>query len=177
MPSAPRGIPQVEVAFDIDANGILNVSAKDMATGKEQKITITGASGLDKHEVEKMVHEAEGHADEDKKKKEVIELRNQLDTLIYSTEKLLTENRAKLPEDEIKAVEEALAEAKKTVSEDQKDADVLKKAMDGINSASHKIAEELYKKASAQPGAQGAQSGAGAGQGEVVDAEVVDDKK
>ncbi|MBI5887221.1 MAG: molecular chaperone DnaK [Deltaproteobacteria bacterium] len=182
LPPAPRGIPQVEVAFDIDANGILNVSAKDMATNKEQRITITASSGLVKDEVEKMVKEAERNAEDDKKKKEVIETRNQLDSLVYSTEKLLTENRAKLSEDDIKAVEEAVAEAKKTIETHADDNEALKKAIEKINAASHKMAEEMYKKASAEqaqaPGA-GAHEHAGAGEKDktVVDAEVVDEEK
>jgi len=176
IPPAPRGIPQIEVAFDIDANGILNVSAKDMATAKEQKITITASSGLVKDEVEKMVREAEGHADEDKKRKEVIETRNQLDSLIYSTEKLLNENRDKLSAEDIKAVEEAVAEARKTVEAEEHDAAPLKQAIERISKASHRLAEEMYKKATASQAAGSAGKEAGAKEGEVVDAEVVDDK-
>ncbi|TAN61012.1 molecular chaperone DnaK [bacterium] len=190
LPSAPRGVPQVEVAFDIDANGILNVSAKDLATSKEQKITITASSGLIKDEVEKMVKDAEKNADEDKKRKELIETRNQLDSLVYSTEKLLHENKAKLSEGDVKAVEEAVAEAKKTIETHAEDLAALKAAIEKINTASHKIAEEMYKKASAEQagagqGAPGAPHGhehehgqaQGGGQGTVVDAEVVDEKK
>ncbi len=176
LPPAPRGVPQVEVAFDIDANGILNVSAKDLATNKEQKITITASSGLNKDEVEKMVHEAEGHAEEDKKKRETIETRNQLDSLVYSTEKLLNENRPKLPEADIKPVEEAIAEGKKAL--EQAEAEPLKAAIEKINTASHKLAEVMYKSASSgQAEAAGEQQGAGEKQGEVVDAEVVDEQK
>ncbi|MBI1912088.1 MAG: molecular chaperone DnaK [Deltaproteobacteria bacterium] len=177
IPSAPRGVPQVEVAFDIDANGILNVSAKDLATNKEQKITITASSGLVKDEVEKMVKEAEAHAEDDKKRKEVIETRNQLDSLVYSTEKLLNENRAKVPDEDAKAVEEALAEGKKAL--EQNELEPLKEALGKINAASHKVAEVMYKSAAeAQQGAPqagGAQEGAK--QGDVVDAEVVDEQK
>ncbi len=174
LPPAPRGVPQIEVAFDIDANGILNVSAKDLATSKEQKITITASSGLARDEVEKMVKEAEGHAEEDKKRKESIETRNQLDTLIYSTEKLVNENRAKLPEADVKAVEEAVAEARKSL--DSNDAEVLKGAIGKITSASHKVAELLYQTATTAAGA--AEAGKEGGkEGEVVEAEVVDDKK
>jgi len=173
IPPAPRGIPQIEVAFDIDANGILNVTAKDMATGKEQKITITASSGLAKDEVEKMVKEAEGHADEDKKRKELIETRNQLDSLIYSTEKLVNENRAKLPEADVKAIEEAVAEAKKSL--DSNDIEALKGAMGKITSASHKVAELLYQTATAGAGAEAGKEGGK--QGDVVEAEVVDEKK
>lgn len=179
LPPAPRGIPQVEVQFDIDANGILNVSAKDLATNKEQKITITASSGVAKDEVDKMVREAEGHAEEDRKKKEAIEARNQLDSLIYSTEKLLSENKAKLSEADVLAVEEAVSEGKKTLESEGHDLSAMKHATEKINAASHKIAEEMYKKASTgeASGAAG-QGGAEAGkQGTVVEAEVVDENK
>ena len=182
LPPAPRGVPQVEVTFDIDANGILNVSAKDVATGKEQNITITASSGLAKDEVENMVKEAEAHADEDKKRRELIENRNQLDSLVYSTEKLLTENREKLPEADAQAVTDAIAEAKKAVESD--DIEKIKTALSSLTSASHKIAEVMYKQTAGAPGA-GAPGGAAgepggaeaAGEGEVVDAEVVDEDK
>ncbi len=173
IPPAPRGMPQVEVAFDIDANGILNVTAKDLATSKEQKITITSTSGLAKDEVEKMVKEAEGHAEEDRKRKELVETRNQLDSLIYSTEKLLTENRAKIPDSDAREVEEAVAEAKKALDKDELGA--LKEAINRINTASHKIAEVMYKTATAGQGA--APQAGGEKQGDVVEAEVVDDKQ
>ncbi|MFQ5441126.1 MAG: molecular chaperone DnaK [Thermodesulfobacteriota bacterium] len=183
IPPAPRGIPQIEVAFDIDANGILNVSAKDTATGKVQNITITASSGLSKDEVEKMVKEAEGHADEDKERKELIDTRNQLDGLVYSTRKLLNENKDKLPEPEVKTAEEAIEEGRKALEGD-KDIAELKKAVEAITAVSNKLAEEMYKKASeaqAQAGAEapGApEEGAGGKEeGEVVDAEVVDDKE
>ncbi len=173
IPPAPRGMPQIEVTFDIDANGILNVSAKDLATNKEQKITITASSGLTKDEVERMVKEAESHAEEDKKKRELIEQRNQLDSLIYSTEKLLNENRGKLSEQDIKAVEDALKEGKDALGKE--DIGAIKSAIDKINSVSHRMAEVMYKQATtggqAQAGAQGGEK-----QGEVVEAEVVDDK-
>ncbi|MBI5469659.1 MAG: Hsp70 family protein, partial [Deltaproteobacteria bacterium] len=177
IPSAPRGVPQVEVAFDIDANGILNVSARDLATNKEQKITITASSGLVKDEVEKMVKDAEAHAEEDKKNRELIETRNQLDSLIYSTEKLLHENKEKIPADDAKAVEDALADGKKALESHEIGA--LKGAIEKINTASHKMAEVMYKAASAAaPPPGGAPHGeAGPPQGDVVEAEVVDEKK
>ncbi|MFQ5736122.1 MAG: molecular chaperone DnaK [Thermodesulfobacteriota bacterium] len=179
IPSAPRGVPQVEVAFDIDANGILNVSARDLATNKEQKITITASSGLDKDEVENMVKDAEGHAEEDKKRRELIETRNQLDSLVYSTGKLLDENREKLPAEDITPVEEAIAEGKKAL--EQEELEPLKAAIEKINTASHKLAEVMYKSASAAqeaaPEAGAEQPGAEEKQGEVVDAEVVDEQK
>src|SRR4029077_13373646 len=113
IPPAPRGVPQIEVTFDIDANGIVTVSAKDLGTGKEQKITITSSSGLSKDDINKMVREAESHSDEDKRKKEEIEARNRADSLVYQTEKLVHENRSKLSESDAKAVEAAIADCKK----------------------------------------------------------------
>jgi len=176
IPSAPRGVPQVEVTFDIDANGILNVSAKDKATNKTQNITITASSGLSTDEVETKVKEAEAHAEEDKDKKARIDMRNQLDSLVYSTEKLLKENREKISEEDAKLVDEALAEGK-TALEGDKSVDEMKAALEKINSSSHKLAEQMYKEASA---AEQAAGGAGAEEGEkpegdVVDAEVVDE--
>ena len=180
IPSAPRGVPQVEVAFDIDANGILNVTAKDLATNKEQKITITASSGLVKEEVEKMVKEAEGHAEEDKKRKEVIEIRNQLDTLVYSTNKLIIENREKLPEADVKEAEDVLAAARTAL--EQNEAEPLKEALTKVTAVSHKIAEAMYKAASAQqpdatPPHSGHQPEGGAKPDDAVDAEVVEEKK
>jgi len=174
IPPAPRGIPQIEVTFDIDANGILNVSARDMATAKEQRITITASSGLSKEEVEKMVKEAAAHAEEDKKRREVIELRNQLDSLIYTTEKTLNEHRAKLTEADIKAVEDALAEAKKAL--EREDREEMKRAMDRINQASHKMAEVMYRQAASAGGGPTQGEGPGRKEGEVVEAEVVEDE-
>jgi molecular chaperone DnaK len=180
IPSAPRGVPQVEVAFDIDANGILNVSARDTATGKEQKITITASSGLSSDEVENMVKDAEGHEEEDKKKKEVIELRNQLDSIVYSTDKLLGENKEKLGEEEVKNLEEAIAEGRKVLSEQSDDLEALTATLAKVTAASHKLAEEMYKGAEeggAAPGegAPGAGAEAGGDDATVVDAEVVDE--
>jgi molecular chaperone DnaK len=176
IPPAPRGVPQIEVTFDIDANGILNVSAKDRATGKAQAITITASSGLAKGEVEKMVRDAEAHSAEDKKKREVIDLRNQADNLAYSVEKMLGENRGKVSESEAKNVEDAIAEARKAAQGD--DGAAIKAAMDRLTKASHKLAEELYRQAgpgpSAGPGAAPPPGGDGQApppQGDVVDAE------
>jgi molecular chaperone DnaK len=178
IPAAPRGMPQVEVTFDIDANGILNVSAKDTATGKVQNITITASSGLGKDEVERMVKEAQAHAEEDKKRREVVDLRNQTDTLAYSVEKLLKDNKEKLPEADAKAAEDAVAAARKAV--EGEDGDALRSAMDELTRLSHKLAESLYKGA-APPPDQGGAPGAGAASGggtnkeggadDVVDAE------
>jgi len=177
IPPAPRGVPQIEVTFDIDANGILNVSAKDRATGKAQAITITASSGLAKDEVEKMVREAEAHSGEDRKKRELIDLRNQADSLAYSVEKLLGENRGKVGEAEAKAIEEAVAAARKAA--EGEDAAAIKAAMESLTKHSHKLAEELYREAggpTAGPtaGAPGGAAEAGPAappHGDVVDAE------
>ncbi len=143
IPPAPRGVPQIEVTFDIDANGILNVSAKDKATGKAQNITITASSGLEKDEVEKMVQDAEAHAEEDKKRRELIDDRNQADNLAYSIEKMLNENRDKVEEAEAKAIEESIAELRKATEGEDREA--IKAAMEALTQKSHKLAEELYK--------------------------------
>ncbi|OQA56969.1 MAG: Chaperone protein DnaK [Candidatus Omnitrophica bacterium ADurb.Bin277] len=153
IPPAPRGVPQVEVTFDIDANGIVHVSAKDLGTGKEQKIRIESSSGLSKEEVEKLVKEAQSHADEDKKKHEVITARNQLDSLIYSTEKALKEHGDKVSEDEKKKVEEALKEAKTAVTADSKE--TIDQASQKLATASHTIAQKMYEEAAKKAGNKG----------------------
>ncbi len=184
IPPAPRGVPQIEVTFDIDANGIVNVSAKDRATGKTQNITITASSGLAKDEVEKMVREAESHSEDDKRRREEVEARNHADSLIYATEKTLEEHKDKLSEAETSPVREAVVAARKAVEEGDKDA--IEKALQDLTKASHKLAELLYQK-SAAPAGPGAASGDGgaAGSGgagsrpggdDVIDAEVVDKK-
>ena len=180
IPPAPRGMPQIEVGFDIDANGILHVSAKDRGTGKEQKITITSHSGLDKTEVEKAVKEADAHRGDDKQRREAVEARNQLDSTVYSTEKLVEESGDKVPSSEKESVRAAIAEAKKTLEEKTADAAALRKAAQDLQKASYKIAEALYKTAptpeTAAPG--GAPSaGASAKTDDVIDAEVVEEKK
>jgi molecular chaperone DnaK len=185
IPPAPRGMPQVEVTFDIDANGILNVSAKDTATNKEQKITITASTGLSKDEAERMKKEADTHATEDKERLSEVEARNRLDNLVYQTEKLIKENREKLAEPDIKTAEEAIEQARRALSEGG--LDKLNAAAEGLTKASHRIAETLYKAqqsaasaaGGAQPGSQpngGTPGGTGhaPGQGDVVDAEFVD---
>jgi molecular chaperone DnaK len=180
IPPAPRGIPQIEVTFDIDANGILHVTAKDLGTGKEQKIQITASSGLNETEIQKMVHEAEQHADEDRHRREEVESHNRLDSLIYSTEKLVKENEEKLPEGQKKDFEEAIADAKKALEEGKKDA--MDSAYEKLTKASHRLAEEIYRAAGAAAGAAPGGTGAGAGptppppsgEGDVVDAEYVD---
>ncbi|MFQ5532317.1 MAG: molecular chaperone DnaK [Candidatus Methylomirabilales bacterium] len=178
IPPAPRGIPQIEVSFDIDANGILNVGAKDTATGKEQKITITHSSGLAKDEIDRMVKESEAHGEEDKKRRQEIEARNQLDSLVYTTEKMLNENREKIPVGEISAIEEALKDGKKALESGQ--ADQIRQAIDQITRASHKMAEAMYQRAQSEQ-ASGAQADSGQQEsadrppeGEVVDAEFED---
>ncbi|MBD3231149.1 molecular chaperone DnaK [Candidatus Dependentiae bacterium] len=145
IPAAPRGVPQIEVTFDIDANGIVNVSAKDKGTGKEQHITITNSSGLSKEEVEDLVKKAKEHEAEDKKNKEIIEKRNHLDNLILSIEKTLKENKEKLPIAEVNKVEDAIQEAKKVLKEKANDSEAIVKATDDLMQASHKIAEIIYK--------------------------------
>ncbi len=151
IPAAPRGVPQVEVTFDIDANGIVNVSAKDLGTGKEQKITITASSGLSKEEINSMVKDAESHSEDDKKRREKIEIRNQADNLVYNTEKVLKENKEKLAPEDVKTVEEALKETKNAI--EKGDIDEIKAKMEALNNASHKLAEAMYKNTNAeQPG-------------------------
>lgn len=178
IPPAPRGLPQIEVTFDIDANGILHVSAKDLGTGKEQSIRITASSGLSEEEIKRMMRDAESHAAEDHKKKELAEARNNADTLIYSVEKSLKDYGDKLTEDEKKDIEAALEKCKK-VKETSTDASEIKTAIDELTKASHKIAEHVYKAAQEQ------QAGAGAGteskakspEEEVVEAEFEDVEK
>jgi molecular chaperone DnaK len=186
IPPAPRGVPQVEVTFDIDANGILNVSAKDHATNKEQKITITASSGLSKDEAERMKKEADSHAAEDKARLSEVEARNRLDSLVYQTDKLIKENREKLAEADVKAAEEALEESRRALTDGGLER--LNAAADNLTKASHRIAETMYKAqqsaassagagasgAGAPGGAPGADSGHGQGQSDVVDAEFVD---
>jgi len=192
IPPAPRGVPQIEVTFDIDANGILNVTAKDTATQKDQKITITSSSGLSKEEVERMAKEADSHSSEDKAKREEIEARNQLDSMVYSVEKMLRENGDKISGSERGDVENAVADAKKALESNDKEQ--MNKAREKLTQASHKLAEQMYR-ASQPQGAPGTGAGPagdshGAGpepggngeakkEGEVIDAEYVDveDKK
>jgi molecular chaperone DnaK len=150
IPPAPRGVPQVEVTFDIDANGIVHVSAKDLGTGKEQSIRITASSGLSKEEIDKMVKEADAHAEEDKKKRELIEARNHADSLVYTTEKSLKEFGDKIDASEKQKIEDAAAALKKVM--DGNDAEAIKKASDELMQASHKLAEAVYAKAEPHEG-------------------------
>ena len=193
LPPAPRGVPQIEVTFDIDANGIVNVSAKDLGTGKEQKITITASSGLSKEEVERMMKDAESHAEEDKRRKEEIEARNKADQAVYGAEKMLQDMGSKLTSSDKAAVETAIEQLKSAIT--QNDTAAMNRAMEALTTAQHRAAEALYKNAGASTGAgaegaggaagsagsagpagAGAQ-GSGAAQGDVIDAEVVDEEK
>jgi molecular chaperone DnaK len=178
IPPAPRGLPQVEVTFDIDANGILNVSAKDRGTGKEQKITITGSSGLSESEIRDMVDNAEAHAEEDRRKREEIEARNRADNLVYSSEKLLRENRDKIGDADAKAIEEAIRKTK-TALEGEASAETINAAAEELTQASHRLAEAIYRAAGSQeaPGGQeppGADAKSESRDGDVIDAEYVD---
>jgi molecular chaperone DnaK len=192
LPPAPRGIPQIEVTFDIDANGILNVTAKDRATNNEQKITITSSSGLSKEEVDKMAKDAESHSADDRKQRDQIEARNRADSMVYNVEKTLKEHRDKISDDEARSIETAIEETKKAMNDN--DAEKLNAATDKLTAASHKLAEAMYKATSGAPGGQpgagptdgaaGGTSGGAAGgkqkpKDDVVDAEFVDvdDKK
>ena len=183
IPPAPRGLPQIEVTFDIDANGIVHVSAKDKATGKEQSIRIESSSGISKEEIEKMKQDAKSHEEEDKNKKELVEAKNQLDTLVYATEKAVKDYGDKVTDDEKKSITEAVEVAKKAL--ESEDAAAIKKAQEDLQKASHKLSEEMYKEAQAKaqqqgaPGAEGAQEAEKKEEENVVDAdyEVDDDKK
>ena len=188
IPPAPRGVPQIEVTFDIDANGMVNVSAKDQGTGKEQKITITASSGLNKDEVERMMKDAEAHAEEDKKRREEIETRNRADQAVYGAEKMVQEMGDKFPASDKAAVESAVAAVKSAL--ESNDTAAMSRAMEQLTQAQHKAAEALYKQAGpgapGGPGPDGAgpsagpsdgASGAGSGAGDVIDAEVVEDEK
>jgi molecular chaperone DnaK len=187
LPPAPRGVPQIEVTFDIDANGIVNVSAKDLGTQKEQKITITASSGLSKDEVERMMREAESHSDEDKKRREEIEIRNRADQSIYTAERMLKDAGDKIPISDKNAIENAMADLKKAIESNETAG--MSKAMDALMQAQHKASEALYKNqadpaSSGSTGSSGSSSSTGGSaeggakpEGEVIDAEVVEDEK
>jgi molecular chaperone DnaK len=182
LPPAPRGVPQIEVTFDIDANGIVNVSAKDLGTQKEQKITITASSGLSKDEVERMMREAESHSDEDKKRREEIEIRNRADQSMYTAERMLKDAGEKIAIADKNAIENAMADLKKAI--DASDTAGMSKAMDVLMQAQHKASEALYKQQAEAQGAQGAPGAQGEQgpeppkpDGDVIDAEVVEDDK
>ncbi|MBE0476203.1 MAG: molecular chaperone DnaK [Coriobacteriia bacterium] len=182
IPSAPRGVPQIEVAFDIDANGIVNVSAKDLGTGQEQKITITGTTALSEDEIDRMVSDAESHADEDMRKKEAAEARNTADTLVYTTEKTLADLGEKVPEETRASVTDAIAKVKEAIEAD--DTDGIKSAVSELQQASYKLAEIVYAEAQAAGGEGGEAAEGGAAEGgepaeeeEVAEYEVVDEEK
>jgi molecular chaperone DnaK len=183
-------VPKIEVKFDIDANGILHVSAKDLGTGKQQAITITGHSGLDEKEINRMVKDAEANAAEDKKRRETIDARNHADQLVYSLEKLLRENKEKIPAEEAERVQKEIENTKKAIESD--DLERIRKATEDLSNASHKLTEIMYRQAGPQPGAEAGAAGGpsgtqqpppggdghgGSDEGEVIDAEVVDDDK
>jgi len=181
IPPAPRGMPQIEVTFDIDANGIMNVSAKDLGTGKEQKITITASSGLNKDEIDRMVRDAQSHSDEDRKRREEIEAKNRLDSLIYASDKTFQENKSKLSAADASAVESALADAKKAL--ESGNAQTMNDAFAQLEQATHKVAEAAYRGAAEPPpgasaGGPSAGSSSDAGkEDEVIDTEYVDTEK
>ncbi len=178
IPPAPRGVPKIEVTFDIDANGILHVSAKDLATGREQKVTITASSGLTEEEIQRMIKEAEMYAEEDRRRKEEIELRNQLDSLAYSLEKLINENREKIPVSDLREAEDAIKEARRIIDE-KKGADETRKMIERITQLSHRISISLYQSAAGgAPSYGGASAGGSSGtdSGEVIDAEYEEKK-
>jgi molecular chaperone DnaK len=190
LPPAPRGVPQIEVTFDIDANGIVNVSAKDLGTGKEQKITITASSGLSKDEVQRMMNEAESHAEEDKKRRDEIETRNRADQAVYGAERFMQDSGEKLPPADRQAIEGAVDTLKKAI--EANDQAGISRAMEALTAAQHKAAQNLYQQAAPQgAGPQGPGPGSGQGQpggasggsrgghgaGDVIDAEVVDEGK
>jgi len=172
-------VPQIEVTFDIDANGIVNVSAKDRATGKEQSITITGQSSLSKEQIEQMVRDAEAHAEEDRRRREAADARNRADTLVYQTEKLLSEQGDKVPADDKASVESALSELKSALGTD--DLDRINSAAEALSAATQKLSQALYEQAAAQADTTQAGGGDGAasdgGDDDVVDAEIVEDDK
>ena len=177
LPPAPRGVPQVEVAFDIDANGIVSVSAKDMATGQEQKITISGASGLSKDEVDRLVKEAQSHASDDQARRDLIDARNQADSLAYQVEKTVNDNREKVAVGDLSRIEAAIAEVRKVAQGE--DVAAIKKATEDLQSAAHAMAEQLYKGSQGSQGPQSPQGSPGSDavkEGEVVDAEYAETK-
>ena len=150
IPAAPRGVPQIEVTFNIDANGILNVTAKDKGSGKEQSITIQGSGNLDKADVEKAAKDAEAHAEEDKKKREAIEVRNQLDGSVYQAEKMKLEHKDKMSDDDVKKLDEAIEKAKKVVADEKADKDAIESAAKELNEVIQPIGAKMYESAQAE---------------------------
>jgi molecular chaperone DnaK len=176
LPPAPRGVPQIEVSFDIDANGIVNVSAKDLGTSKEQSMTITGGTALNKDDIDRMVRDAESHAEEDRQRREEAEVRNNADTLVYSTEKVLREHGDKITGDEKDKVESALAELKEALAGN--DVNAMKSATEALVTASQSFSQKLYEQAASQagPDGDGAAAASAPADDEVVDAEIVDEQ-
>jgi molecular chaperone DnaK len=182
LPPAPRGLPQIEVTFDIDANGIVNVSAKDMGTGKSQAMTITGGSALPKEDIDRMMRDAEEHAEEDRQRRDEAETRNQAESLVYQTEKFLKENDEKLPSDVKDKVNAALGEAQEALK--GTDTAAIRAAMEKLATESQALGQALYSEnaagagaaGAAGTGAEGAETGGNAGADDVVDAEIVDDE-
>jgi molecular chaperone DnaK len=180
LPPAPRGVPQVEVSFDIDANGIVNVTAKDLATAKEQKITISGSSGLSKEDVDRLVKDAQSHAAEDQARRDLIDARNQADSLAYQVEKAANENRGKVPVGDLSKVDAAVETVRKATQSD--DLAAIKQATEQLQQASHALAEKLYQGSSGSPGSgstgsqgsQGSEGSRGTARSDVKDGEVVD---
>ena len=175
IPSAPRGVPQIEVTFNLDANGILNVSAKDKGTGKEQSITIQGSSGLSKDEVEKMAKEAEAHAEEDKKKRESIDARNQLDSAMYQAEKMKSDNKDKISEEDAKVIDDAVEAAKKVAEDKEADKDALEKAANELSDAIMPVGAKMYEAAAKEESDKDADDKKD--KDEPVEGEVVEDEK
>ncbi|MEV6655367.1 Hsp70 family protein, partial [Streptomyces sp. NPDC051219] len=182
LPPAPRGVPQIEVTFDIDANGIMHVSAKDLGTGREQRMTVTGGSALPRQDIDRMVREAEQHAEEDRRRKEAAETRNQAESLVYQTEKLLRDNEDKIPGDVKSEVESAVADLKDQLKGE--DTAAIRSATERAASVAQKIGSAIYAQAQGEGGAGAAGAGTAADQGQqdtaeqdVVDAEIVDDER
>ncbi|SFY52749.1 Chaperone protein DnaK [Streptomyces sp. F-1] len=186
LPPAPRGVPQIEVAFDIDANGIMHVSAKDLGTGREQKMTVTGGSALPKNDIDRMVREAEQHAEEDRRRREGAETRNQAEQLVYSTEKLIRENPERISAEARQETEAALTELKAKLKDENADTAAIRQATDRVAQSAQKIGTALYEQSRAEgqtatgasgPGDSGGSASGGPADDEVVDAEIVDDDK
>ncbi|MEV8209706.1 Hsp70 family protein, partial [Streptomyces sp. NPDC079189] len=180
LPPAPRGVPQIEVAFDIDANGIMHVAAKDLGTGKEQKMTVTGGSSLPRDDIDRMVQEAEQYAEEDRQRREAAETRNRAESLVYQTEKLLQDNADKIPGDVKTEVEAALTELKEKLKGE--DTTEIRTATEKASAAAQRIGTALYAQAQGEAGGGGAADsstagGPGTGEEDVVDAEIVDDER
>jgi molecular chaperone DnaK len=175
LPPAPRGVPQIEVSFDIDANGIVNVSAKDLGTGKEQSMTITGGTALGKDDIDQMVKDAEAHAEEDRQRRDEAEVRNNADSLVYQTEQLLREQGEKVSADERTRIDDALKKLKDSLA--GTDIDAVKSAHDGLIQASQEFAQRLYQSAQAQQTAAPGSESSTPSDEEVADAEIVDDER